>query len=135
MTNAALNVLGLPLATCSVDPVTGFYRDGRCRVGAEDGGVHGVCVELDDAFLDYTAAQGNELRRPIPAYDFPGLTAGDRWCVCAWRWREAFEAGVAPPVLLAATHHQVLRVVKLRDLIEHAVDPPASGPDDGFYEF
>ncbi len=135
MTNAALNVLGLPLAPCSTDPVTGFYRDGRCRVGAEDGGVHGVCAELDEAFLDYTAAQGNELRRPIPAYDFPGLTAGDRWCVCAWRWREAFEAGVAPPVVLAATHHEALRVVKLRDLIEHAVDPPASGLDDGFYEF
>ncbi|MFI9654220.1 DUF2237 domain-containing protein [Guyparkeria sp. GHLCS8-2] len=135
MKTDALNVLGLPLARCSVDPITGFYRDGRCLVGTEDGGVHGVCTELDDAFLGYTAGQGNELRRPIPAYDFPGLRAGDRWCVCAWRWREAFEAGVAPPVVLASTHHEVLRVIKLRDLIEHAVDPPASGLDDGFYEF
>ncbi|MFW6021546.1 MAG: DUF2237 family protein [Guyparkeria sp.] len=135
MEATGLNVLGLPLQPCSTSPLTGFYRDGRCRVGAEDGGVHGICAELDDAFLDYTAAQGNELRRPIPAHDFPGLTAGDRWCVCAWRWREAFEAGVAPPVVLAATHHEVLRVIKLRDLIEHAVDPPASRLDDGFYEF
>lgn len=135
MTTDALNVLGLPLGSCSVDPIAGFYRDGRCLVGTEDRGVHGVCTELDDAFLDYTTAQGNELRRPMPAYDFPGLRAGDRWCVCAWRWREAFEAGVAPPVVLASTHHEVLRVIKLRDLIEHAVDPPASGLDDGFYEF
>ncbi|MFN2381901.1 MAG: DUF2237 family protein [Guyparkeria sp.] len=135
MKDKAINVLGLPLAKCSVEPVTGFYRDGRCRVGAEDGGVHGVCAELDDAFLDYTAAQGNELRQPVPAYNFPGLTAGDRWCVCALRWREALEAGVAPPVVLASTHHEVLRVINLRDLIEHAVDPPASGLDDGFYEF
>ncbi|HER35337.1 MAG TPA: DUF2237 family protein [Halothiobacillaceae bacterium] len=130
-----LNVLGLPLATCSTDPMTGFYRDGRCRVGTEDAGVHGVCTELDDTFLDYTASQGNDLRRPVPAFEFPGLTAGDRWCVCAWRWLEAFEAGVAPPVVLASTHHGVLRVVKLRDLIAHAVDPPASGLDDGFFEF
>lgn len=135
MKTEGLNVLGLPLAACSADPMTGFYRDGRCLVGDEDGGVHGVCAELDDAFLAYTAAQGNELRRPIPAFDFPGLKAGDRWCVCAWRWLEAFEAGVAPPVVLASTHHEVLRVVKLRDLIEHAVDPPASGLDDGFFGF
>ena len=135
MKNKGLNVLGLPLATCSADPITGFYRDGRCLVGAEDGGVHGVCAELDDTFLDYTAARGNELRRPVPAFDFPGLKAGDRWCVCALRWLEAFEAGVAPPVVLAATHHEVLRVIKLQDLIEHAVDPPASGLDDGFFGF
>jgi len=135
MKTEGLNVLGLPLATCSTDPMTGFHRDGRCLVGAEDGGMHGVCTELDDTFLEYTAAQGNELRRPIPAFDFPGLRAGDRWCVCAWRWREALEAGVAPPVVLASTHHEVLRVIQLRDLIAHAVDPPASGLDDGFFGF
>jgi hypothetical protein len=135
MKTTILNVLGLPLLPCSTDPLTGFHRDGRCRVADQDPGTHGVCAEVDEAFLHYTAMMGNELRRPMPGHDFPGLQAGDRWCLCALRWREAFEAGVAPPVALASTHHVVLRVLRLRDLIEHAVDPPASGLDDGFFEF
>lgn len=120
----ARNVLGGPLAPCSHTPRTGFYRDGSCRTGPEDGGLHTVCAQVTAEFLAFTRAQGNDLSTPTPW--FPGLAPGDRWCLCAARWQEALEAGVAPPVVLAATHEAALRVVRLEDLLAHALDAPAS---------
>ncbi len=119
------NVLGGPLAACSDDPLTGFYRDGCCRTGPHDAGRHVVCARMTDAFLEYTRAQGNDLSSPAPDYGFPGLKSGDRWCVCALRWKEAADAGVGPPVVLAATDERALQYVSLADLVYHAVDPPA----------
>src|SRR5262245_20565347 len=98
------NVLGGELEPCGYDPLTGFYRDGCCNVGGDDIGVHAVCAQMTDEFLAFSVAQGNDLVTPQPAFGFPGLVAGDRWCVCAPRWQEAYEAGAAPPVYLAATH-------------------------------
>jgi hypothetical protein len=117
---AALNVLGGPLKLCSADPVTGFYRDGFCHTCAEDEGCHTVCVEVSAEFLAWQAAAGNDLSTPRPEYRFPGLKPGDRWCVCAGRWRDAVEAGVAAPVALAATHQRTLAVVPLALLRAHA---------------
>ncbi|HHQ69057.1 MAG TPA: DUF2237 family protein [Halothiobacillaceae bacterium] len=128
-----LNVLGTPLAVCSTRPLTGFYRDGRCHLDADEIGNHGVCAQVDDAFLAFSARRGNELRRPVAAYDFPGLKAGDCWCLCALRWKEAMLAGVAPPVVLAATHHAVLQHIQLTDLLAHAVDAPGGGLDPDYY--
>src|SRR5687768_4337802 len=102
------NVLGGPLETCSTDPLTGFFRDGCCNTGAEDEGLHIVCVRATAAFLEFARRHGNDLITPVPAYGFPGLRPGDRWCVCAGTWREAYERGVAPPVILAATHEETL---------------------------
>ena len=116
------NVLGGRLDTCSVSPRTGFYRDGCCNTGAEDTGLHVVCAQVTAEFLEFARAQGNDLITPVPAYGFPGLKPGDRWCVCAATWRQAFEAGVAPPVVLAATHEETLAVVPLAALKEHALD-------------
>ncbi|MFM7425162.1 MAG: DUF2237 family protein [Elainella sp.] len=118
----AQNVLGGPLQTCSTSPMTGFYRDGCCQTGPEDRGVHVVCAEVTEAFLSYTKAQGNDLSTPHPEYGFPGLKPGDKWCLCAARWQEALEDGVAPPVVLAATHAKALKYVSLDDLKQHAVD-------------
>lgn len=120
----AKNVLGESLQSCSDDPITGFYRDGCCHTGPEDLGVHVVCAEMTAEFLAFTKAQGNDLSTPRPALNFPGLDPGDQWCVCAARWQEAMEAGVAPPVVLAATHERALRVVELDDLKAHALDAP-----------
>lgn len=118
---AAKNVLGEDLQPCSIRPLTGFYRDGCCHTGARDFGAHVICAEMTAAFLTYTKAQGNDLSTPVPAYQFPGLKPGDRWCLCASRWREALEDGVAPPVVLAATHIEALETVNLEDLKAHAI--------------
>ena len=116
------NVLGGPLAACSMAPRTGFYRDGCCNTGPEDVGLHIVCAQMTAPFLAFARRQGNDLIKPAPQFGFPGLKPGDRWCVCAGTWREAYEAGVAPPVVLAATHEETLAVVPLDALKEHALD-------------
>jgi uncharacterized protein (DUF2237 family) len=118
----AKNVLGTDLEVCSVDPMTGFYRDGCCNTGAEDLGMHTVCVEVTDEFLAFSKGRGNDLSTPNQAYEFPGLQAGDRWCLCVLRWKEAFEADMAPRVVLGATHMSVLEFVDLEDLQRYAVD-------------
>jgi hypothetical protein len=116
------NVFGGKLETCSTSPMTGFYRDGCCRTGPQDLGLHVVCAEVTEEFLEFSKARGNDLSTPNPEYDFPGLKPGDRWCLCALRWKEALDAGVAPPVILAATHELALKVVSLEDLKKHAID-------------
>ena len=120
---AQLNVLGKPLVPCSTDPLTGFYRDGCCSTGLDDVGRHTVCAQVTDSFLQFSKARGNDLVTPIPAYGFPGLEAGDRWCLCSERWLEALTAGVAPPVVLQSTNEKVLRHIDLATLQEHALDP------------
>jgi uncharacterized protein (DUF2237 family) len=116
------NVLGGELESCCTDPMTGFYRDGYCRTGADDTGRHTVCIKATDEFLAYSKAAGNDLSTPMPQYAFPGLQEGDKWCLCMLRWREALEAGMAPQVYLAATHEAALTVVSLEDLKAHAAD-------------
>ena len=116
------NVLGGTLALCSASPRTGFYRDGCCNTGAEDIGLHVVCAQVTRDFLEFARRQGNDLITPVPALGFPGLKPGDRWCVCAVTWRQAYEAGVAPPVVLNATHEETLAVIPLAALKEHALD-------------
>lgn len=118
----ATNVLGTELEPCSTDPLTGFYRDGCCNTGPDDGGVHTVCAVMTEEFLDFSLSQGNDLITAMPAYGFPGLEPGDRWCLCASRWAQALEAGCAPKVVLAATHSRTLEWVDLADLQAHALD-------------
>ncbi len=118
----ALNVLGGELVPCSHDPLTGFYRDGSCNTGADDFGRHVVCVEVTAAFLAFSKAQGNDLSTPRPEFGFDGLNPGDRWCLCAERWKEAFEADAAPRVLLLSTHEAALEHVELADLKRYALD-------------
>ena len=118
------NVLGGRLEPCSVSPRTGFYRDGCCNTGPEDPGMHVVCVQMTEEFLDFSREHGNDLSTPVAEHDFPGLVPGDRWCVCVARWREALKAGAAPPVVLTATHEETLAVVELDDLKRHAVQRP-----------
>jgi uncharacterized protein (DUF2237 family) len=113
----ALNVLGNSLELCSCEPLTGWFRDGTCRSNASDLGRHTVCCVMTDAFLSYSRAQGNDLSTPAPAYGFPGLKPGDHWCVCAPRWLEAYQDGMAPPVRLAATEQGTLALIPL-DLLE-----------------
>ncbi|NJN74159.1 MAG: DUF2237 domain-containing protein [Limnothrix sp. RL_2_0] len=120
----ANNVLGTPLQTCSTDPMTGFFRDGCCQTGPNDFGRHTVCAQMTPAFLEFTKNQGNDLSTPMPQYNFPGLKPGDRWCLCASRWQEAFEIGVAPSVFLEATHEKTLAIVKLEDLKQHQAIAP-----------
>ena len=120
----ARNVRGGVLAECSLDPVTGFYRDGCCSTGDDDHGRHVVCAVMDAAFLAFSVARGNDLVTPMPAYQFPGPKPGDRWCLCALRWKEALAAGVAPPVHLEATHAKALTVVTLDQLQAHALPAP-----------
>lgn len=115
-------MLGGELEPCSTDPVTGFYRDGSCRTGAGDVGVHAVCAVMTEDFLAFSASVGNDLSTPRPEWGFPGLVPGDRWCVCAPRWQEALDAGQAPPVVLSATHVAALEFASLDDLQLHAVD-------------
>jgi hypothetical protein len=115
------NVLGGPLATCSMSPRTGFYRDGCCNTGRDDVGLHLVCAVMTEEFLRFSKMRGNDLSTPIPEYDFPGLQDGDRWCLCVLRWKEALTAGQAPQVILDATHISTLEFVDLEDLQEHAV--------------
>jgi hypothetical protein len=119
----ARNVLGGTLADCSHDPLTGFYRDGCCNTGPEDMGAHVVCAVVTERFLAFGRERGNDLSTPRPQFRFPGLKEGDRWCLCAARWQEAFEAGVAPRVVLAATHERALEICRLADLKAHAIDP------------
>lgn len=116
----AKNVLGGALLACSYAPVTGYFRDGCCNTDGTDRGNHTICARVTDAFLAFSKAQGNDLSSPVPQYRFPGLKSGDRWCVCAARWREAYEQGVAPPVVLEATHERALAVVPLDILKAHA---------------
>lgn len=117
-----LNALEEPLEACSFDPMTGYMRSGTCETGPQDVGSHTVCARVTREFLEYSRAQGNDLITPVPEFGFPGLKPGDRWCLCAARWREALQAGCAPKVILAATHHRALEVVSLDDLKAHAVD-------------
>lgn len=119
MAEEAKNVLGEPLQLCCKNPKTGFYRDGFCHTGPDDMGVHVVCAQMTDEFLNFTKSQGNDLSTPVPAFGFPGLKAGDRWCLCASRWKEAYDAGVAPPVVLAATHEKALQIVSMDQLVSH----------------
>ena len=116
------NLLGEPLVPCSTEPLTGFFRDGCCRTCAEDTGSHTVCAVMTEAFLAFTVKAGNDLVTPRPEYSFPGLVPGDRWCLCAARFREAWEAGAAPKVSLNATHRRALEVVPLSALKENAVE-------------
>lgn len=118
----SLNVFGNRLEPCGVDPVTGFFRDGCCNTGSDDLGIHTVCVRVTAQFLRYSKQTGNDLSTPRPEFGFPGLKPGDRWCVCAGRWREAVEAGVAAPVYLHSTHIETLAILALADLKDHAVD-------------
>lgn len=123
-----LNVLGGSLEPCGTDPVTGFFRDGCCSTGPQDVGSHTVCAVVTREFLAHQAASGNDLITPRPEWRFPGLEPGDRWCVVAVRWLQAYEDGAAAPVVLAATHQGALDIVPLEYLAEHAVDVP---PDAG----
>ena len=116
MTDQALNVLGTPLLACSFDLLTGYYRDGCCNTDHNDHGSHVVCAKVTQAFLDFSVSRGNDLVTPRPEFRFAGLKAGDRWCLCARRWLEAFQAGVAPPVVLEATHRKALEIVTLEQL-------------------
>jgi hypothetical protein len=120
----SINVLGGLLQLCSAKPLTGFFRDGCCNTGQEDHGLHTVCVILTESFLSFSKAQGNDLSTPMPQYGFAGLKPGDRWCLCAARWKEAFDAGRAPDVVLEATHAVTLQMISLADLRKHAVPPP-----------
>lgn len=113
------NVLGEALAPCCRKPVTGFFRDGFCRSGEADLGTHVVCAEVTDEFLKFSLARGNDLITPHPEFEFPGLKVGDCWCLCVQRWKEAMQAGVAPPVRLDATHEKALEFVTLDDLRRH----------------
>ncbi len=115
------NVLGTELKCCCKFPMTGFYRDGLCRTGPDDLGRHVVCIKITDAFLKFSKDTGNDLTTPHPELDFPGLIAGDQWCLCALRWQEAFEAGAAPDVILSATDQSALEVLKIENLKKHAI--------------
>lgn len=117
----AKNVLGGELEACCMAPVTGFYRDGSCNTGPGDLGVHVVCAQMTEEFLAFTRRQGNDLSTPVPEHGFPGLKPGDRWCLCALRWKEAMNAAVAPPVILEATHISAREYVGLEELKAHAL--------------
>lgn len=117
-----LNALGTELEECGLDPVTGFLRDGNCSTGPQDLGSHTVCAIVDEAFLEYSRSTGNDLITPMPEYGFPGLKPGDRWCLCASRWKQAYEAGCAPPVCLRATHERALELIELDVLKQFARD-------------
>lgn len=117
----ATNVFGEPLITCSTKPLTGFYRDGCCNTGEDDSGVHSVCVEVTADFLEFSQEAGNDLSTPHPEFQFPGVKPGDRWCLCANRWKEAWQAGKAPKVVLEATHEKTLEFIELQELVKFAV--------------
>jgi uncharacterized protein (DUF2237 family) len=119
----AKNVLGTDLQSCSSDPVAGFFRDGCCNTGADDAGVHVICAQMTDDFLEFSKAQGNDLSTPMPAHGFAGLTEGDQWCLCAQRWKDAFDAGKAPKIVLEATHAAMLEWATLDELRAFAVAP------------
>jgi uncharacterized protein (DUF2237 family) len=117
-----LNVLGGELEPCGLDPVTGFYRDGCCNVGSDDIGIHAVCAEMTEVFLAFSIGAGNDLSTPRQEFGFAGLKPGDRWCVCAARWQEAYDAGAAPPVFLASTHAAAAEFCSLDALRALALD-------------
>jgi uncharacterized protein (DUF2237 family) len=119
---APRNVLGEPLDICSIKPMTGFYRDGCCNTGREDGGSHTVCAVITAAFLEFSKSRGNDLSTPLPEFGFPGRKPGDRWCLCAPCWQEAFEANRSPRVVLRATHESALAYCSLGDLKRFAID-------------
>ncbi len=119
--NERKNVLGGPLGICSNAPMTGFYRNGCCDTGEEDVGQHTVCIEATAEFLEFSKARGNDLSTPMPMFNFPGVKPGDRWCLCVLRWKEALEAGMAPGVVLEATHAEALKYVEMEDLLRHAI--------------
>ncbi len=118
----ARNVVGGELETCGTDPMTGFHRDGCCDTASDDAGVHTVCAVVTEEFLQFTRGRGNDLSTPRPEFGFPGLKPGDRWCLCAARWEQARQAGVAPRVLLEATHVATLELCALDDLKAHALE-------------
>lgn len=118
----ARNVLGGELQCCCTNPMTGFFRDGYCNTGGGDYGAHVVCCQVTAEFLAYSQSRGNDLSTPVPEYQFPGLKPGDRWCVCASRWKEAFDDGMAPPVVLESTHASSLEYATLSELKAHAID-------------
>lgn len=115
------NVLGTALTTCSKKPLTGFMRDGCCTTGPDDAGVHVVCARVTAEFLAFSKARGNDLSTPFPEAGFPGLKPGDRWCLCALRWREAYDAGCAPKIVLEATHEDMLEYVSIEELTQYAI--------------
>ena len=116
-----LNVFGEALITCSTNPLTGFFRDGCCNTGPMDTGTHTVCAVMTTEFLEFTKSRGNDLSTPLPYYQFPGLKPGDKWCLCVNRWKEAFDAGVAPYVVLEATHEKALEFVTMDQLLQFAL--------------
>lgn len=116
------NVLGQSLKTCCTSPMTGFFRTGKCEMGPGDDGIHVVCARMTAEFLAFSRSRGNDLATPVPEFGFPGLKPGDCWCLCAARWKEAMQAGVAPPVKLEATHISALEFVSLEELEAHALD-------------
>ena len=121
----ARNVLGGELEPCGTDPLTGFYRDGCCNTGPEDGGSHTVCAVVTSEFLEHQRSIGNDLSTPMPQYRFPGLVPGDRWCVTAANWLRAYHDGLASPVVLASTHERALEIIPITALKQHSVDVPA----------
>ncbi|MBD3628112.1 DUF2237 domain-containing protein [Cyclobacterium sp.] len=116
----ANNVFGQPLTPCCFKPVTGYFRDGYCRTGKGDTGTHTVCAIMTEAFLEFSQSVGNDLSKPRPEFDFPGLKPGDQWCLCLTRWIQAYHAGVAPKVVLEATHEKSLDLIDLQELIKFA---------------
>lgn len=124
MSASAKNLLGTPLVPCSYDPLTGFYRDGCCNTDEHDHGSHVVCARVTQEFLVFSLERGNDLMTARPEYRFPGLKAGDRWCLCAMRWKEALDAGVAPPVILECTHEKALQYAELEQYKAHAYTNP-----------
>ena len=122
MTEKQTNVLGSELQDCSIDPMTGFYRDGCCNTGPGDVGTHTVCSIMTDEFLEYSRSKGNDLITPRPEFDFPGLKAGDAWCLCAMRWEEARQAGCAPRVKLTSTNIKTLEMVEFKNLKAYQID-------------
>ena len=121
MAEKVLNIFGEEMDACCFDPLTGWNRDGYCNTDDFDHGSHVVCCEVTDAFLAFSKERGNDLSTPRPEFNFPGLKEGDRWCLCAMRWQEAFEAGVAPRVFLESCHQKALEFVNLEDLEQHAM--------------
>ena len=124
----SLNVYGKPLRVCCMQPTTGFFRNGCCDTSEEDFGIHTVCVIATNAFLEFSKSKGNDLSTPAPEFQFPGLSEGDKWCLCATRWLEAYQAGVAPKVIISATHQKTLDIIPLNILEEYAIDPIENNP-------
>ena len=117
-----LNIFNEPLEACNLDPVTGFFRSGCCETSEQDTGSHTVCAIMTEEFLKFSKSKGNDLSTPVPAFDFPGLNSGDRWCLCAARWLEAYEAGSAPSIIARATHRRALEIIPMEAMKEFSLD-------------